>query len=53
MFRDGSAIVRGNNGGKLLFSILSEQSDRHPQDGLDTKIEATLFLCSCLSVGVV
>lgn len=51
VLRDGSAIIRVDNGWKL-FSILSEKSDPHPQDGLDIKIEVT-FLCSCLSVSVV
>lgn len=36
-----------------MFSILGEESDPQPQDGLDTKIEVTLLLCACLSVGVV
>lgn len=36
-----------------MFSILGEKSDLKPQDGLDTKIEVTIFLCACLSVGVV
>ena len=40
-----------NNGGKLLFSILGEKSDPRPQDGLDIKIEVTIFVrvfvCLC------